>query len=673
MAAMMRAHISKLLPPVLLFSFVSTPLHAEENAEDLDVEVETVSLEDDVVPPVVVTAPMMSDPYQVVTDPRQARLPLPAHDGGAYLKAIPGFTTSRKGGTSGDPALRGLGGSRLNILLDDAELYGGCGGRMDPPTAYVFPEAHDRIEIVKGPQSVRYGAAHAGVVRFVRSRPHFDALGVEGYASSTVGGFDRTDLMTDVAAGDRLGYIRLLATFSNQDDYRDGAGVPVHSRYNRWSATGLLGWTPDTRTHVELAYDRSDGQAAYDDRGMDGTVFDRTGYTLNLARQDLTPWLAGLEGTLFYNYVDHVMDNYRMRAPAMNTMVSYPDRRTAGGRLAADLVVHDTTLLTLGADYSEDRHRANQLMGDRVFSYREVPREPTAAFKGGGAFAEVEQELGSRGRAQMGLRVDRTVAEARSEGGFGGAEAGELWWGTRWSGFARYGHALDALPMMIFAGVGRSERAPDFWERRRVFDLETEKLTQIDLGASVATGRVSGNVALFHGWLDDYILVSQPGIEAAQARNVAATSHGAEADLTVRLMDTLTTTGTLMWVYGRNVSDGVPLAQTPPLEATLSLDYDARKAVGGVLLRAVGRQDRVHPGYGTIYSLDVGETPGFATVSAYGGYRITERLQAIAGVDNILDKTYAEHIQRGFAELGTGDRRINEPGRTFWMRLSTRF
>ena len=103
------------------------------------------------------------------TDPRKPRQPLPAHDGADYLKTIPGFSVIRKGGTDGDPVLRGMAGSRLGILLDGEHILGGCGRRMDPPTAYVFPESFDRITVIKGPQSVLNGPGNsAGVVLFER-------------------------------------------------------------------------------------------------------------------------------------------------------------------------------------------------------------------------------------------------------------------------------------------------------------------------------------------------------------------------------------------------------------------------------------------------------------------------------------------------------------------------
>lgn len=626
-----------------------------------------------VLQPVVVTAVAMRDPFTIVTDPRQPRLPLPAADGGAYLKSIPGFSLSRKGGTSGDPALRGLGGSRLNILLDDAQILGGCGMRMDPPTAYVFPEAYDRIEVIKGPQSVRYGATVAGIVHFDRDPMRFTESTTTGFGSMTAGSFGRQDFVGDIATGDRLGYVRLIGNISSQDDYDDGAGREVHSQYERWTTSAILGWTPDEFTHVEFTMDRSDAEAAYDDRGMDGVVFDRTGYTLSLERTDMTPWLSSLQALLFYNYVDHVMDNYTLRAPPMQPMVSYPDRRTVGARIAAELTLPGMIDAIAGADWAENRHRSNQLMGAAAFNYRDVPREDNAEFTDTGAFIELERPMGERNRLAAGFRADRRESTALDETDFGGAAAGTRETTTQQSAFLRLSHELAELPVTVYAGLGRAERAPDFWELRREFDLATEKLTQLDLGASLRTARVTANLALFAGRIDDYVLIVRPGLEDTEARNVDATTRGAEADLTVRLSTSLGMTATAAWVRSDNDTDDVPLAQTPPLEGTVSLDHDSGRLFGGLLFRAVARQDRIHPGHGTIYSLDTDETPGFATWSIYGGWRAGQRLTATAGIDNIFDRSYAGHIQRGSADLGASMRRIYEPGRTLWLRLATEF
>ena len=110
---------------------------------------------------VVVTAPQSTEPLTVKTNPKKPRQPVPAHDGADYLKTIPGFSVIRKGGTDGDPVFRGMAGSRINVLMNGENILGGCGGRMDPPTAYVFPAAYDRITVLKGPQTVLHGAGNS--------------------------------------------------------------------------------------------------------------------------------------------------------------------------------------------------------------------------------------------------------------------------------------------------------------------------------------------------------------------------------------------------------------------------------------------------------------------------------------------------------------------------------
>jgi len=81
---------------------------------------------------IVVTSHRMTQPLVIETDPKSPRQPVPAADGGGYLKNIPGFSVVRQGGTGSDPLLRGLGGTRLNVLLNGTSQLGGCSKRRDP-------------------------------------------------------------------------------------------------------------------------------------------------------------------------------------------------------------------------------------------------------------------------------------------------------------------------------------------------------------------------------------------------------------------------------------------------------------------------------------------------------------------------------------------------------------
>src|SRR5512135_2101188 len=147
---------------------------------------------------VVVTAPQSAEPLTVKTDPKKPRQPVSAHDGADYLKTIPGFSVIRKGGTDGDPVFRGMAGSRLNILLDGEQILGGCGGRMDPPTAYVFPSSYDKITVLKGPQTVLYGPGNsAATILFERDYARRSDTGAGFNGSVTAGSFGRADVAAD--------------------------------------------------------------------------------------------------------------------------------------------------------------------------------------------------------------------------------------------------------------------------------------------------------------------------------------------------------------------------------------------------------------------------------------------------------------------------------------------
>lgn len=68
---------------------------------------------------------------------------------------------------------------------------------------------------------------------------------------------------------------------------------------------------------------------------------------------------------------------------------------------------------------------------------------------------------------------------------------------------------------------------------------------------------------------------------------------------------------------------------------------------------------------------DLGPSDGFTVFSLNGGYVFRDGIRLTAGIDNLFDQTYAEHISRGGAMVSgyLQTTRVNEPGRTAWMKL----
>jgi iron complex outermembrane receptor protein len=267
-------------------------------------------------PPVEVVASPLTTPLVVVTDPKTPRQPLPASDGADYLKTIPGFTSIRSGGTNGDPVLRGMFGSRLNILANGLPTLGACPNRMDAPTSYIAPESYDKVTVVKGPQTVLYGpGASAGTVLFERVTPRFERPGMRFDGSVVGGSFGRNDQNVDVTAGTPDVYGRVIANHAHAQDYQDGNGNTVPSQWDKWNADAALGWTPDDHTRVELTAGTGDGYARYAGRGMDGAHFRRETFGLSFDKRHLGDVLERIEARVYYNEADHVMDNYTLRQP----------------------------------------------------------------------------------------------------------------------------------------------------------------------------------------------------------------------------------------------------------------------------------------------------------------------------------------------------------------------
>lgn len=638
--------------------------------------------------PTVVTAPGIEAPLTVVTDPKAPRQPIPAHDGADFLKSIPGFSIVRKGGTDGDPVLRGFSGSRLGILLDGQEIYGGCGGRMDPPTAYVYPEMYDRVTIRKGPQSVLYGPGHsAGVVLFERDIDRFTEFGWKGHGSLTFGSHGRNDQMADVRVGNPDFYVQVGATRADSNNYSDGDGREIHSKYTRWSTNAAVGWTPDDNTRLELSAVISDGEAAYSDRMMDGVEFKRENVSLMFEKYRISPLVEKLEARIYRNNIDHVMDNYSLRNNKMPMYrVSNPERTTVGGRVATALRLTEPLGLTIGLDTMKDTHRSRMLGAPTqavADTYKSLPYGENMKFRKLGLFSEGVYDLNDQQRIIGGMRIDwHNIEDRRATS----ATVGQKDKRTLKSGFLRFESDIADSQGTVYAGLGHAQRMPDFWELMRLgangepsafHRLNPEKTTQFDTGITWEQGDLHVGVSAFYGHVDDYVLINWA--QGGRARNVDARVMGGEIDLAYRFMPHWQAQASLAYVYGKNRTDHLALAQQPPLELRLGLNYESQQFSAGALWRLVAAQHRYDVGSGGIsQGRDIGPSSGFGVLSLNAGWRPNKLIQLTAGIDNVLDKTYSEHLSRtGFdvpdMQAFPLNTRINEPGRTFWLKAQVAF
>lgn len=642
--------------------------------------------------PTVITAIAPSSPLTVVTNPKDPRQPVPASDGADYLKTIPGFSVIRAGGTNGDPVLRGMFGSRLNILTNGGMMLGACPGRMDAPTSYISPETYDRLTVIKGPQSVIWGpGGSAGTILFEREPEKFGELGSRVNGSVLAGSNGRFDKVLDAAAGNSLGYVRFVGNQSHSDDFDDGNGDTVPSRWDKWNGDATVGWTPDADTLLELTAGKGDGEARSAGRGMDGSQFKRESLGLRFEKSNLGEVLDKVEAQVYYNYADHVMDNYSLRTPSGSGMMGMPmvsnvDRRTMGARIKATWRWADVQLIS-GIDAQTNEHRQRGGMG--IDAHKGKPWTKDADFHNYGAFGELTWYATGVDRLITGARLDRASARDFRKAS---PTQGDTRADTLPSGFVRYEHDLAAIPATTYIGLGHAQRFPDYWElfspklapagSANAFDgIKPEKTTQLDFGIQYQGERLEAWASGYVGQVRDYILFdyrrTMMGGYTSQAQNIDARIMGGELGAAYKLTENWKADATLAYAWGKNSSDGKALPQMPPLESRLGLTYSQDAWSVGTLWRLVAEQNRIAENQGNVVGKDYGKSAGFGVFSLNGAYKINNNLKLSAGVDNLFDKAYAEHLNlagnAGFGYPANSTQPVNEPGRTFWTKVDFSF
>lgn len=654
-------------PPLLILPIALAVSQAWADTDPTPEETVTLS-------PVTVTGTQQEKANRVTFNPKAALQPLPAGDGADLLQSVPNMSIIRKGGSSGDPLFRGLGGSRLSVNADDQFIYGGCGMRMDPPTAYIHPNSFDQVVVTKGPQTVTQGMGLvSGSVQFIRKDPDFTEKPYNINATLTAGSNDRLDGSLEAEFGGKYGYVRTNISHNEADDYKDGDGNRIHSNFKRDSQMLQLGVTPTENTTIAGTYERSRAKVAYADRDKDGSKFDRDAWNIRFTQRNLTPWFSELELRYGKSEIDHVMDTYSMRTIYSDGKqiknANNPKRNTDTGRLKATFDWDKLNLQT-GLDYLDDVHVARMERGGDGYSHK--PYMPNQSFKQWGIFTEAAWQQTDNQRWVAGLRHDQVKAHydtARVTDPVLKHQKFNLN-----SGFLRWERNTDN-GLKYYAGFGIAERAPDYWERLRSENkaIRAEQNRQIDAGVIWKRPNLHASVSVFGSDIKDFIMMERQGMNFG-VRNINASRFGGEAEVKWTFAPNWEVGTSLAYTHGKNRTDGKPLAQTPPLEWNNTLAFDNGKFSAGALWRVVAKQNRYSKGQGNIVGQDIGASSGFGVLSLNAGWKFSKYATLQGGVDNVFNKTYAEFVSRGGdPSAGTQTMRVNEPGRTAWLRLQAKF
>jgi iron complex outermembrane receptor protein len=610
-----------------------------------------------------------------------------AKDVGEALTKLEGIWKIRKGGIANEVVLRGFYRDNINVLIDGARVYGACPNRMDPPSFLVDLSEVERIEIIKGPFDVRHQGSMAGLVNIITKKPE------EGFhlkLNASVGSFNFINLSPVVSyADDKLG-ILVGYSYKYSKPYKDGDGRRVTEYANPaykpefrhkkafeintyWTK---LGFKPIKNHSVEFSYTRQDARnILYPYLRMD-TIRDTTDrFNMNYQIDGISDMLKSLKFNLYYTRVDHPMDTNLRTGMYMR---SDAKSKTYGGRLEANLGD-----LTLGFEaYKRNWEAINRGM----MTQYAIPDVDTENF---GLYGEYKKNLSNKLRLVAGLRLDTTKTEADSSKA--NTNLYDEYKGTRSTSKTDtypFGNVQLFYELQkgteLFVGLGHSVRVPDAQERYFALrgtstdwvgnpELKPSKNTELDLGIKHFTDRALIKATAFYSYVQDYITVHKQTNtrDARSYENVDAQFFGGKVDLRLSLTQELFFFGGMSYVQGRKETkpekniNSSNVAEIPPLKTRLALRYDKGAYFGEVETILSATQNRVDR------DLNEQKTSGYGVVNIkvggnFKGFTIN------AGVDNLFDKKYFEHLSYLRDPFAAGVK-VPEPGRTFYLNVSYTF
>jgi len=629
----------------------------------------------------------------------------------ALARNVPEVSLVRRSGIANDIILRGQKKDNINILIDDAKVYGACPNRMDPPTSHILANNVEGIEITEGPYDVQNFGTLSGAVKITTKAPE---KGLNGEVGVNLGSWNYRKQYATVSGGtDR---VRMLISASNEssDQYEDGDGNTFYEQIANLNLTGAAAmsqYKPEYKDQeaykkqtvmgkvyaditdsqkLKLSYtaNRSD-DVLYPSSKMDALYDDSDIMNLEYSLANLGAYSKSLDLQVYDSKVDHPMSTYYRLSSGTNSAnekISALTTHAQGVKVKNSFDVGSTTTLTLGLD-ANNRNWDGEYIGEGtqslvtgLKSIDDVDTENRAIF------AEMEKRF-SKLNLRLGARYDDTSVTP----GDTTADPSNDYAGLSGFVFTTY-QANDTTK--YFGGIGRSARVPD--ARELYFqgaminmstgmlmtphvgtpDLEQTTNTEVDLGVEKRYANVNLKAKLFHSRLKNYIYFNADKSMYA-FENIDATLYGVSISGTWFASDTLSLDFGLSYQRGQKDEalagqTDKDLAEISPTKATLALNYD-------YAMESTARIEWIGASKWSNYDADNGEQAidAYQVVNMKVQHALTHSIELTAGVDNVFDKTYTTtNTYKDLTLLvdGAGDVMLmNEPGRYYYLNAAYKF
>lgn len=617
---------------------------------------------------------------------------------------VNGFALIKRGNYAIDPSLRGAQYEQLNIQFNGGtKVMHACPNRMDPITTHVVPEEIQKIEVIKGPYSVRYGATFGGILNLVTRKNIDERQGYHGKLSfgdesngnsiTTMANIDSTK--DDFNAAVNFGY----RDFGN---YEDGDGNEIPASFKSTDYGVQLGYSFNNQ-RLQLGFRQSFGRDVLHaglpmDTEEDNSSIASVDYKYEVSSKKLQE----INAKAYYSYVDHLMTNTLRPSFSRVAAESAVDATTLGGKLELmwnflgnHKLCTGLDALHISRDGLRDRIMKQNTMGQNLANPMEFTDKiwQDSRITDYGVFAETDISLSNFLLLKVGARYDLVNAKSNDPADDFLAYYPDL--DSRilhnFSGTTTLKYAANEN-LMVELAFGRGVRSANMIERfinhftvgQDPFEhvgnpnLKAEVNHQFELGLkgySVFEGtfldKWSYSASTYYANYNNYIAplidesLSKKYMPAAEPTAVKrfvnidnAYKTGFELSTGVDFLTNLNVTAEMAYVYTKNQDLDESLPLTPPLTTRFHLAFEKEKLWAKASYVIVSEQDEIAPSFGESV------TNGYGLVNLRLGGQPFKHFDVGFAALNLFDVAYNNHLNFSFTnQANFGRVPINDPGR----------
>lgn len=606
-------------------------------------------------------------------------------DSAAILKSLPGANINSNGPVTGIVQYRGLYGDRVAVNMENEAVLGGGPNAMDAPLSYAPPLLLKSLDLSPGLASVADSQESIGGLLTAKlDRGVFadtNELELSGAIISRYGSIDDggNSALKAIAANNQH-KVAVLTSLDEGSNAESGDGQTLFDTgYHRERYDLSYAWQ-NTSSDIEFSLGKLDTEnTGTPALPMDIIYIDTDIANFNGATQYKS---ATLRTRMGYRHVDHLMDNFALRSN--NNPIAYRQNHATGQQFSwgssIEFPIADDNSFLLGFDSSEAAH--NALIRNPNMAMFKIKNFADAERDIYGLFAQLKSTRGLWA-LEAGLRYNRVNMNSDEVYASGMMPIMQAAANTLANNFnsANREQDFNNIDIVFKAsrplsdstdfnfGLARKTRAPSYQElylwlpleatggladgRTYIgnLDLNSEVNHELNLGLDWSEGDFYVNGQVFFRKVDDFIqgtpsdsmdanmlAIMMSGQAPLQFDNINAQLYGVDGRYGLLLNDAWRIDGVLSYVRGRDKDSNDNLYRIAPLNHRLTLSWQAEN------LSAHIESILYAPQSDTSAYNDEKKTSGYGLLNLYAQYQLSSSLRLNAGIENLLDKTYSDHL-----------------------------